>query len=181
KLFRLRLLAVLTLAMLSIGLLGSERVPSVAAGPEKSVPEKSASDRAVFESAASSQEAPKTGHTMVIAHRGGSKESTENSIGAFQRASRIGADGIETDIRLTRDGVVVVYHDDYFGRVEGLAAPLRTRLISDMTYAELTKQTLIPVGEDKGGRHIPKLDDLLSQVKGVLLNIELKRCARFDE
>src|SRR5262249_37791086 len=164
KLFRMRLLAVLTLAMLSIGLLASERVASVAAAPEKSV-----SEKAVPETAAPSQEAPKTGHTMVIAHRGGSKESTENTIGAFQRASRIGADGIETDIRLTRDGVVVVYHDDYFGRVEGLAAPLRTRLISDMTYGELTKQTLIPVGEDKGGRRVPRLDDLLGQVKGVLL------------
>ncbi|HMG33131.1 MAG TPA: glycerophosphodiester phosphodiesterase family protein [Blastocatellia bacterium] len=134
-----------------------------------------------FGLSASVQDVPRSAHPMVIAHRGGSKESTENTIGAFQRAARIGADGIETDIRLTRDGVVVVYHDDYFGRVEGLAPPLRTRLISDMTYPELTRQTLVPVGEDKGGRHIPKLDDLLSQVKGVLLNIELKRCARFDE
>src|SRR5215475_9828286 len=126
-------------------------------------------------------DSPESNRPLVIAHRGGALESTENTIGAFQRASRIGADGIETDIRLTRDGVVVVYHDDYFGRVEGLAAPLRTRLISDMTYGELTKQTLIAVGEDKGGRRVPRLDDLLAQVKGVLLNIELKRCAHFDE
>jgi glycerophosphoryl diester phosphodiesterase len=118
---------------------------------------------------------------FVIAHRGGAKESTENTIEAFQRAARIGADGIETDIRLTRDGVVVVYHDDYFGRVEGLAPPLRTRLVSDMTYSELSRSTLQPIGEDRGGRHAPTLDQLLSSVKGVLLNIELKRCIRFDE
>jgi len=118
---------------------------------------------------------------LIIAHRGGALESTENTIGAFQRAFRIGADGIETDIRLTRDGTVVVYHDDYFGRVEGLPQAQRTRLVSDMTYAELTAQMLIPVGEDTGGRRVPTLSDLLAQVRGGLLNIELKRCARFDD
>jgi glycerophosphoryl diester phosphodiesterase len=118
---------------------------------------------------------------LVIAHRGGALESTENTIGAFQRAFRIGADGIETDIRLTRDGTVVVYHDDTFGRVEGLPKAQRTRLVSDMTYAELTAQTLIPVGEDTGGRRVPTLSDLLAQVHGGLLNIELKRCAKFDD
>jgi len=118
---------------------------------------------------------------LVIAHRGGAMESTENTIEAFQRAAKIGADGIETDIRLTRDGVVVIYHDEYFGRVEGLPEPQRTRLISDLTYSELTRQTLFPVGDDNGSRRVPTLDDLLASVKGVLLNIELKRCARFDE
>jgi glycerophosphoryl diester phosphodiesterase len=119
--------------------------------------------------------------TLIVAHRGGAAESTENTIGAFQRAVRLGADGIETDIRLTRDGVVVVYHDDYFGRVEGLAPAQRTRLISDMTYDDLTRQTLIPVGEDTGGRKVPTLLELLSEVRHGLLNIEIKRCARFDE
>jgi glycerophosphoryl diester phosphodiesterase len=118
---------------------------------------------------------------LIIAHRGGALESTENTLAAFQRAFRVGADGIETDIRLTRDGVVVVYHDDYFGRVEGLPQAQRTRLISDMTYAELTAQTLIPVGEDTGGRRVPTLNDLLAQIHGPLLNIELKRCAKFDD
>lgn len=119
--------------------------------------------------------------TLVIAHRGGALESTENTIGAFQRAAKIGADGIETDIRLTRDGVVVIYHDDYFGRVEGLAERQRTRLISDLTYAEIAAGPLVPVGDDDGTRHVPTLDDLFANVRGVLLNIELKRCARFDE
>jgi len=118
---------------------------------------------------------------MVIAHRGGALESTENTIGAFQRAVKIGADGIETDIRLTRDGIVVVYHDDYFGRVEGLPERQRTRLISDLTYSEVSAQTLIPVGDDNGTRRVPTLPELLNNVKSVLLNIELKRCARFDD
>jgi len=126
-------------------------------------------------------DSPESHKPLVIAHRGGALESTENTIGAFQRAVRIGAAGIETDIRLTRDGVVVVYHDEYFGRVEGLAERQRTRLVSDLKYSEMTAQTLIPVGDDNGTRRVPTLDDLLGNVKTVLLNIELKRCARFDE
>jgi glycerophosphoryl diester phosphodiesterase len=118
---------------------------------------------------------------LVIAHRGGAVESTENTIAAFQRAVRIGSDGIETDLRLTRDGVVVIYHDEKYGRVEGLAPEKRTRLVSDMTYAELSAQTLAPVGEDTGGRRVPTLNDLLGSVKTGLLNIEIKRGARLDE
>jgi glycerophosphoryl diester phosphodiesterase len=94
---------------------------------------------------------------------------------------RIGAGGIETDVRLTRDGIVVIYHDDRFGRVEGLAPAQRTRLISDMTYAELSAEALIPVGDDSGGRRVPTLEDLLAGVKTGFLNIEIKRGARFDE
>jgi glycerophosphoryl diester phosphodiesterase len=131
--------------------------------------------------AAQAQSSARPARPLVIAHRGGAMETTENTIAAFQRAAKIGADGIETDIRLTRDGVVVIYHDDYFGRVEGLAPAQRTRLISDMNYSDLSAQTLAPVGEDTGGRRVPTLADLLAQVKSVRLNIELKRCARFGE
>jgi glycerophosphoryl diester phosphodiesterase len=123
----------------------------------------------------------RTGKIMVIAHRGGAKESTENTIETFQRAGRIGADGIETDIRLTRDGVVVIYHDDIFGRVEGLPKPLQTRLVADMTYAELRANPLAPVGDASGNRFVPTLEDLLTKVKTGLLNIELKRCPKFDD
>jgi len=139
----------------------------------------SAAGRAEIQTAANG--AVEATRPLIIAHRGGAMESTENTIAAFERAARVSADGIETDIRLTRDGVVVIYHDDYFGRVEGLAAAARTRLISDMNYSDLSAQTLVPVGEDTGGRRVPTLGDLLRQVKSVRLNIELKRCARFDE
>jgi glycerophosphoryl diester phosphodiesterase len=120
-------------------------------------------------------------HPLVIAHRGGSKEATENTVEAFQRAARLGADGNEMDIRLTRDGVIVVYHDDIFGRVEGLPRPLQTRLIADMTYAELQASPIEPKGGDTGKRYAPTLQDVLTKVKTGLLNIELKRCPKFDD
>lgn len=118
---------------------------------------------------------------LVIAHRGGAVESTENTIAAFERAIQLGAAGIETDLRLTRDGIVVIYHDEKYGRVEGLVQHERTRYVSDMTYAELSAATLVPVGEDKGGRRVPTLGDLLGSLKTGLLNIEIKRGARLDE
>lgn len=118
---------------------------------------------------------------LVIAHRGGAKESTENTIAAFERAIRVGADGIETDLRLTRDGVVIVYHDEKFGRVEGLPEAQRSRPVAEMSYAEISQQELTPVGDDTGGRRVPTLSDLLADVRSGLLNIELKRVPQFDE
>jgi glycerophosphoryl diester phosphodiesterase len=118
---------------------------------------------------------------LIIAHRGGAKEFTENTIEGFNRAMRLGADGNETDLRLTRDGVVVIYHDERFGRVEGLNNGRSGRLLSDMTYSELTAHTLTPVGEDSGGKRVPTLRQLLREVNSGLLNIEIKRGDRYDE
>ena len=112
-----------------------------------------ASERqSVFSQSKSENAKRAPGRPLVIAHRGGAKESTENTISAFQRAIQIGADGIETDLRLTADGVVVVYHDEKFGRVEGLKTP--AKLISEMPFSEIASHTLTPVGDDKGGRRV---------------------------
>jgi glycerophosphoryl diester phosphodiesterase len=48
---------------------------------------------------------------LVFAHRGGSGLAPENTIAAFDRGLAVGADGLELDVRLSRDGVVVVHHD----------------------------------------------------------------------
>jgi glycerophosphoryl diester phosphodiesterase len=48
---------------------------------------------------------------LVFAHRGGSGLAPENTITAFDTAVALGADGLELDVRLSRDGVVVVHHD----------------------------------------------------------------------
>jgi glycerophosphoryl diester phosphodiesterase len=50
---------------------------------------------------------------MVISHRGYSQEGQENSLSTFDAAIKAGAKGIECDLRLTRDGKVIVYHDRY--------------------------------------------------------------------
>lgn len=79
---------------------------------------------------------------LKIAHRGGSGLWPENTLGAFERAIDMGAEGIELDVHLTKDGVLVVHHDESLkpaiarGRNgEWLTRP--TPLIKDLTFEEL--------------------------------------------
>jgi glycerophosphoryl diester phosphodiesterase len=57
----------------------------------------------------------------IIAHRGASGSAPENTIAAFERAVRQGADAIELDVRLTADGVPVVLHDATLDRTTEVA------------------------------------------------------------
>ena len=49
---------------------------------------------------------------LIYAHRGASLDAPENTMAAFELAAQYGADGIELDVVLTKDGEVVVIHDD---------------------------------------------------------------------
>ena len=69
---------------------------------------------------------------FCIAHRGASDHARENTLDAFRLASEMGAEMWELDTQLTRDGVVVVSHDDNLERVFGVKAK-----ISDLSAAEL--------------------------------------------
>lgn len=67
---------------------------------------------------------------LIIAHRGASAVAPENTLAAFERAIREGADGIEFDVRLARDGVPVVIHDATLKRT-GLVSGKVTELSSE--------------------------------------------------
>jgi glycerophosphoryl diester phosphodiesterase len=69
---------------------------------------------------------------LVIAHRGYSAVFPENTLSSFEGAIDIGADFIELDVQLTRDGQVVVFHDDSLERITGVEGA-----INDFTYDEL--------------------------------------------
>jgi glycerophosphoryl diester phosphodiesterase len=71
---------------------------------------------------------------LIIAHRGASAVAPENTIAAFRRAIEVGADGVEFDVRLARDGVPVVIHDSTLERTAGLK-----RGVSDLTSEELSQ------------------------------------------
>ena len=70
--------------------------------------------------------------TLVFAHRGASGEAAENTCSAFDRALAEAADGIETDVQLSRDDVPVLWHDDFLGKLG-----LHARRIDDFDYSQL--------------------------------------------
>jgi glycerophosphoryl diester phosphodiesterase len=97
---------------------------------------------------------------LIIAHRGASGVAPENTLAAVRRAWALGADGVEIDIRLTRDGVPVCSHDARTGRLSDV----------DSAIAELTLEELrrIDVGDWKdpayAGEPIPTLEEVLATV-----------------
>jgi glycerophosphoryl diester phosphodiesterase len=70
----------------------------------------------------------------VFAHRGGSALAPENTMAAFDCGLALGADGLELDVHLSRDGVVVVHHDRRLERTTNLRGPL-----ADFTAGELAR------------------------------------------
>lgn len=109
----------------------------------------------------------------IWAHRGCSQRYPENTLLAFEKAMEIqNLTGIELDIQLTKDGELVVIHDERVDRTtEGIG------YVRDYTLAELKKLHIY--GDENPSQRIPTMDevfDLIGQKmkKGLLLNIELK-------
>jgi glycerophosphoryl diester phosphodiesterase len=71
---------------------------------------------------------------IIIAHRGASAVAPENTLAAFRRALRDGAEGLECDVRLAKDGVPVVFHDATLKRTAFIDEKL-----SDWTSSNLSK------------------------------------------
>ena len=71
-------------------------------------------------------------HFINYAHRGASEYTPENTFLAFYMGIYMGANGIETDVQKTKDGVLVLFHDDSLERVMG-----QSGAISDYTYSQL--------------------------------------------
>lgn len=110
--------------------------------------------------------------TEIFAHRGASGYAPENTIPAFLLACRQGADGIELDVQLTKDGEAVVIHDETIDRVSTGRGPVK-----DYTLKAL-RQFSFHNGMEAyaGGVEIPRLAEVLRLVKPweVKVNIELK-------
>lgn len=110
--------------------------------------------------------------TKNYAHRGFSGKYPENTMLAFEKAIEAGADGIELDVQLTKDGEVVIIHDETVNRTtEGEGA------VVDYTYEELSKLDASYIYRGQMGiNKIPTLKEYLAFVKDIdiVTNIELK-------
>ncbi len=111
---------------------------------------------------------------LVIAHRGASFDLPENTLPAIARAREVGADRIEVDVHRTRDGVVVVHHDEDLARAAGIP-----RRIADSTLAELERIPLakLAAGQVGAAPTIPTLRAALASAGPVPLVVELKEIA----
>lgn len=112
--------------------------------------------------------------TKIIAHRGSKGTHPENTLAAYREAVRVGSDGIELDVHVTKDGELVVIHDETIDRTtNGHGA------IQDLTLAQIKSVSAGEwFGESFKDEKIPTLQevfDLLLELQFTgLLNIELK-------
>lgn len=106
----------------------------------------------------------KSKHVMIFAHRGNWRNSAENSIQAFQDCINEGLDGIEVDLQMTKDSVLVIMHDETLDRTTTGSGK-----VSDYTIEELRKLRLLtPIGV-KTRQTIPTFEQVLLLAKDKIL------------
>lgn len=117
------------------------------------------------------------GRPRVFAHRGGCALGPENTIAAFDRGLAAGADGLELDVRLSSDGIVVVCHDETLDRTTNASG-----LVSARTAAELSRVDAGYRFTDAAGRQpfrgqgvgVPMLREVLERYPDIAVIIEMK-------
>ena len=102
----------------------------------------------------------------VMAHRGYSGAYPENTMLSFRKAAEVGTDGIELDVHLTRDGVLVVHHDERVDRTTD-----GTGRICDLSYAELRRFNAANLWKDRyAPEKIPSFEEHRNQNRQHLLS-----------
>jgi len=94
--------------------------------------------------------------TVVFAHRGCTEGFVENTVDAFAEARRLGADGVELDVRLTADGALAIHHD---AAIQGVG------VIAELAVGDLPAQ-------------VPLLGDVLAVCDGMVVNVEVKNASQ---
>ena len=100
---------------------------------------------------------------LPIAHRGGNTDFPENTIASFKKALELGYTCIETDVQVSLDKVVYVYHDSDFKRLLDI-----DKKVSDTRSEEI--DTYLLAGEHK----IPRLQEILDQFPETIFSIDAK-------
>jgi glycerophosphoryl diester phosphodiesterase len=117
----------------------------------------------------------------AFGHRGSAGTHPENTLESFRAAAAMGAPYLELDIHSTRDGEIVVAHDDHLARMCGL-----DRTIPEMTYAEVAAADAGRMFTTDGGATfpfrgkgiaIPRLADVLAAFPKLRIIVEVKQIA----
>ncbi len=110
--------------------------------------------------------------TKITAHRGFSAKAPENTEPAFLEALEVGADFIELDVQLSKDGKVVVFHDKGLKRIAGINDLVRNKNYSELLQLDYGKW----FGDEFAGTQIMTLDEVLEMFGNKInLNIEVKK------
>ena len=107
----------------------------------------------------------------IWAHRGADGYAPENTLPAFQMAADMGADGVELDVQLTKDGQIVVCHDERLDRTSNGKGWL-----NDFTLVQLKEMDFSGGNKEYAGVQIPTLREVLELLKdtGMYVDLELK-------
>ena len=111
---------------------------------------------------------------QIVAHRGASHDAPENTLAAFRLGFEQGADAIEGDFRVTRDGVIIAMHDADFRRTTG-----DPRRVEDVDFEDVQQLDAGSWGRWAGGafagERVPRLEEVLAIVpEARVLFIEVK-------
>ena len=115
-------------------------------------------------------------HPIRLAHRGSRVLWPENTMEAFQAAVDLGYRYIETDIRATRDGVLIVFHDRNLDRLTDGSGPVRDRYGSQLSGLDAAHH-FAPERDYPmrgSGHRIPTLEEVVSTFPELMLNLDLK-------
>ena len=108
---------------------------------------------------------------LIIAHRGDRTNAPENTISAFKKAYDIGADGIELDVRLTRDAKLVVLHDRYLDRTTNGNGLVNHHLQNEVCALDAGSWFATELRDE----HPPTLDEVFETLPpDFLMNVEMK-------
>jgi glycerophosphoryl diester phosphodiesterase len=108
---------------------------------------------------------------LIIAHRGDAKSFPENTLPAFESAIAKGADAIELDVHLTKDGELVVHHDDYLGRVEQASGYIETYTLRQLQSLDVGSW----FDQRFSGLKMPTLNDVLA-LGNAAIRFEIELC-----
>jgi glycerophosphoryl diester phosphodiesterase len=121
----------------------------------------------------------RTGRTLVIPHGGGDGIFPENTMLAFESTMAMGADVVDVDLRISRDGVVVAFHDASVNRTTGA-----TGNVKEMDYSDLARLDagwgFAPAASSgdhpyrDAGVGIPTLEAILDRFPTTLFSLDLK-------
>ncbi|MCR4924786.1 MAG: metallophosphoesterase [Clostridiales bacterium] len=119
------------------------------------------------------------GPVKIWAHRGSSARHPENTLEAFKAAAKLPIAGIELDIQLTKDGEIVVIHDETVDRTTNGTGAVKDWTLKDLKKLKIKSASKNPFKKSAGER-IPTMREVLELLKpyckknGLLINIELK-------